>query len=849
MFSPEIIQQNIERVEAAFSASLTQQRGSTTKFQLFRFSSSQIEEMVEHLKTVTDKKTGEFTRDLTPTEQRFVDNERIMCQLDWRHFNDNYCHIQLAGRNDDKPEGWTDLDRDPGAADDSPNLVVGKFVLNGMQESMLLKLQELERREFDRRRRGAPVNGILLITLKARALGASAQWQSIGFQRTNFFSNINGLTASMDDGATQRMHRRYERIYEYCPPWLRQPYKHWTKDRGAVFHNGSIMDLQDGRQTNDLGKGEAWHFWHVTEASTFQRPEDHFDEGLIPATPIGMYGGYPVIAGMETTAKGKVNNWFADFFAAVKTGSAEGGAGRFDWFFAPFYLIDIYQEGKGQRSKYRMEAPLDWVPARDTDLMHKKVWETSAEFTPDKQPVSLHRDVLYWYERTRRAYYIKGRLNIFLQSWPITPDQAFQHTAGGAFTSESIERMDNEAANYRPWAYRILTGEEASDARVTPFAFLPDDRTPLPVFEVADRFIGPAHPSEIDKDPRGLIQLWELPDERPRNYVVSCDPTGGIPGWQRAFREHNDVLTDNGAVQVWRKESAARSCEECKGLGYRPTTSKNVQVECKPCNGRGKLGGRAVQCAEFAAPIDSEELALYVFLLGRMYKPMGDFEEVLAIVASANTGIITIRTLQSKYHYGNLYQARALGGASPKFMSGYGFAEGPTTVPVLHARSHAVLLKRDAEPRSPWLIKEYADAIRRIVGPPGQEKERFLVPPGGGRHDDRMTTSFLAFWVLFDLYTAIDDDGNMIPGASIGEVPVVLHDFAARPVSSDEQQSLWNRSFESALGGSEVDLDFGHSDKCEPGCEGCAAGEPDPDDDMDPEELLAYGIEPDYDDY
>jgi hypothetical protein len=849
VFSETVIQRNIERFEAAESARLTAARGTTTRFRLIHFPPSMIEEMVEHLKTITDKQTGEFTRDLTSSEKFFVDNERAMRQLNFRHACENYYYIQLAGKaSDDRPEGWSELDVATAGHKPEESGVIGKFIFNGMQEALHAKVAEIELREFEAYRRGATVNGINLITLKARALGASAYWQAAGYSRTQFFSNINGLTASMDDQSTQRMHRRYERIYENDVPWGRAPYKKWTQDRGIILFNGSTMELQDGMQKTDLGKSEAWHFWHVTEASMFPRPEDHFDEGLFPATPTGMFGGFPVICAMETTAKGKLG-WFKDFWDQVfsnasssETARSEAGAGRFDWFFAPFYLIDIHDEGRGQRSKYRMEPPPDWEPSQNTLLMAKTVLETSADYTPDHRRVELHRDVLFWYENTRRRYYKAGRLNVFLQSYPVTHNEAFQHTAAGAFSPETIERLDRDAAQWSPHPYRLMSSDEAQDFRINPYRFNSDDSgrlTPLPVYEQSGYFVGPVHESELDKDPRGFIWFWMLPDERPRNFIVSCDATGGIPNWQRAFREQSDINTDNGCVQVWLKEPAAASCETCKGVGWLATSSRGVDSECPDCSARGKTGGRAVQCAEYAAPIDAEDIALYVWLLGRLYKTTSDFEECLAILETNNTGILTIRALQNVYNYSNLYQSRAEGSAAPKFTGGYGFTSGPSTVPLLHARSKIRLVKRDTVPKSKWLIKELSDAIVKLHE---SGKERFWVPPGGGRHDDRMTTAFLAWIAMFDWYES--DDGT--PG-ELSAPARALPDYAARDVSAEDQNRLWNEAMDARVGGGDLSFEV-HDERCEPNCPGCLAGADDPDADLDDDERLEYGFDEDDDD-
>jgi hypothetical protein len=801
MYSQSIIAHNIARVVDHERA-----RRNDSSFDLHYFPPDLIDEMVERLNGIVDrdsiKETGEFlwTRDRTPVEQRFIDNQMMLCQLDWRYWAENHCYIELASASD-KPEGWDLLDdRDPSLIHKSGPL--GKFILNGMQLALLNKLAELEDIAHDQQQRGVPVNGILLILLKARQLGASTAWQSLIRHRVNFYSYFQALVASIDAQSTQSLQRRSDRMWEKMPIWMRARVKRSTVDTGTVFRSDSLIELQDFKQQKDLGKGETWHGFHGTEISVVaqDRAEDHFDEGLFPAIP----NDIRVLWGMESTAKGKTGWWY-DFHCQVSSNTAEGGAGRFTEFFAPFYLIDVTESAKGQRSKYRMEVPEGWEPNPNTLRMAERVWETSAEYMPDRSRVRLPMEVLCWYERTRWAYYRKGRLNIFQQSYPVEPIDAFQHSAAGAFTTETIERLQLSAADYDPQPYRLMTDDEL------PAIDLYRDRDKQPIHHIAGYHLGPMHPEELDRDPRGIIWLWEQPATN-QSYVQSADPTGGIPKWSRAFRTHNDVNIDNGCNQVWRKEKSARTCEDCRGLGWKPTAQMNVQLECSTCDGRGRVGGRVVQVAEFAAPIDPEEHALIFYLMGRLFRGDDELDECLGIVEDNNTGPLMIRKLQNTYNYTNLYQSESISqGTTVKLLNRIGFHSDSASVPVLHARGRIVLVRRDVEPRSKWMIKELSDAIIKIYAENG--RERFYVPAGGGRHDDRMTTGFLAWWAA--LAWTDSSDGETAFESAVRELPIA-RDMARTDATAGEQSAAWNDAVAALFGG--YDLHFGHHPDCDVGC-------------------------------
>lgn len=801
MYSRAIIGRNISRYIDS-----ERQRLGNPKFTLHYFDPPTIDEMVAHLDSLIDRDSIKddssfaWLRDLEPAEQSFIDNEMALCQLDYLHWSENYCRIELSSLSD-KPEGWDELDRD---SEQHQSAGYGKFILNGMQVSVMEKLAALEERSWDQYLRHAPVNGILLITLKARRLGASTLWQALLRHRVNFFSNFPALAASIDAQATQSLNRRSERMYTMMPIWMRAKIKRQTIDGGTEYRNGSLIELQDFKQQKDLGKQEAWFGFHGTEASSIPRAdgrdrfEDHFDEGLFPTIPHDRR----VIFGMESTAKGKLGGWY-EFCVSVMSGTAEGGAGRFDWHFSPFYLIDAYESARGQRSRYRIEAPVDWQPNPNTVLMAERVHETSLDHMPDHQRVRLDRDVMYWYEVTRQQYFRKGKLNIFKQNYPVEAVDAFQHSAAGAFTTETIDRLQHNCARYEPVAYRLITSDEIP---------LVEQYAIAPVLHVGGYHIGPMHPDELDKDPRGIIWLWEQPDSR-FEYVVAADPANGIPRWSRVFRTTDDTTKDNACAQVWRKEKSARSCDDCAGLGWKPTPQKGVQIECSSCMGRGKLGGQGVQVAEFAAPIDPEDFALIIYIMGRLYRGSAEMEESRAIVNSKSIGVLTIRTLQNKYLYTNLYQTETVAqGETIKLLNRVGFDETPATVPVLHARGRTAIVRRDMEPRSKWMVRELSDAVVRIYA--DNNRERFEVPSGAGRHDDRMITGFLGGWLLFD-WTELSDITEPTSESLARELPP-SRNLAASDATAADQHRIWNEAAEVLFEG--YDLHFGHYPDCAVSC-------------------------------
>lgn len=114
------------------------------------------------------------------------------------------------------------------------------------------------------------------------------------------------------------------------------------------------------------------------------------------------------------------------------------------------------------------------------------------------------------------------------------------------------------------------------------------------IYEVDGHTIVPIHlpldPAERE-DPRGHILLFEPP--KPGDvYIQGVDPTQGVTGWQR--------------------ETHLRHRSRRRGL--RPSDNGVIEIFVA---GQRNLKDR--QVLEFAAPIDAQTLALYVFIFGRLY--------------------------------------------------------------------------------------------------------------------------------------------------------------------------------------------------------------------------------------
>jgi len=265
--------------------------------------------------------------------------------------------------------------------------------------------------------------------------------------------------------------------------------------------------------------------------------------------------------------------------------------------------------------------------------------------------------------------------------------------------------------------------------------------TPQPYRIGNSTVLEPMDAIQLDKDPRGIIWLWEPPRAN-STYVLGCDPTVGLVGWDRALRVTDDVKVDNGAIEVIR-------------IG----------------------ADRDYQVAEYAAPVDPEELADVVNALGRLYSGNNEDGQALAIVESNNSGLLTIRRMLNDHGYLNQFVWKYLDSAYPKPTHSLGWYATPKSVQLLWVRSSRHILKGRLEIRSPWLVEEMTDAE---VDP-----DRMTAKAIYGRHDDRMRAMNLAIWAAHEWSMDVESEKQEV--STGGDRP----DWQATDCTSEEMYSAW----------------------------------------------------------
>lgn len=253
----------------------------------------------------------------------------------------------------------------------------------------------------------------------------------------------------------------------------------------------------------------------------------------------------------------------------------------------------------------------------------------------------------------------------------------------------------------------------------------------------------------FDQDSRGIIWVWEEP--RPNaNYVVSCDPSYGLAGWNRALRTEDDEKTDNCAVEVIR------------------------------CGTRGKPD---VQVAEYAAPIDAEDAAAVVNFLGRMYGGANEEGEALVIIeVQPGPGLLTQRQLINHFGYSNLFVWQHLDRMEMKPTLSYGWYSSRQSRQALwirgtrHINQHKIILN------SPWLIEEMTDCVL-------DNFLSFTARAQWGAHDDRIVALLMGIWA------ANEWNFENAPEEAAKPEPANAAPWQASDISYEEMQDAWQEKF------------------------------------------------------
>jgi len=687
MYHPDLIAEDEEEVSIAYQ--------KVFKTAMPRYSVADSAALTAQVMATFDEEAGKEIRPLTQEETHFVRSTQVRIAYDFPYFAERFVWIDKEGH--------------------------GLRPLCPLWESQRLVLDQLARLEMAHVETDNP-DGLLLNVLKARQLGVSTLAEALVAHRLVTRPHIRALSGADVEEQAGYLFRMVVRIYDQLPWFLRPEKTYFVKNRELTLTNDCFLKTAWGKSTRgalqsvsglegskgSIGRGQTYSVVHISELPTWENPEQ-LDTALLPAIP---YSADTLVL-YEATAEFAGDWWHKHWLASGE------GEGRFSNIFIPW---------SAEPSKYSLPAPIDWSPSSTTTAHAEKCERDSPKWFG--KTVTLSRDQLYWYERTRAFYEKKGQLYKFLKEYPADDQECFQYAGRSVFTLDQLEQIDR-AGSRRPlrdvWAVEpaleiaaLRRGE--GESRLSPD--LQAKRVIPPLAPHESRFgttiqhdtnpVPPGYgfrrltPSQLKAMPslrHSALAIWEYPRVRGhRRYVMGVDVSDGLG-------------LDYSVIDVIRH----------------PTIEEPAEQVAQYVTNR----------------LDPKALAYICDAIGRYYCDE-DGVEAMAAIETNNHGLATQDTLQLHLGYAHFYVWEYADAASAerRFSTRIGWSTSPRTRPLLLASYHGAITAFDEISKLPDLILN--SPITR------GELRHFITQTtigeaeaARGQHDDCVMASAIGYYVAW----------------------------------------------------------------------------------------------------
>lgn len=347
---------------------------------------------------------GVLTRELTEGERIFILAEQLRATVDFPYWSQRWAIVAKETQ-----------DAEP---------------LTPMWASQNLFLEIVGALEYQRWSTHHP-DGVLVNVLKARQLGISTITEAIVAHRATVQQTLRALVAADVREQAVYLMGMAELIIANLPWWLvpqvkvHQTGAFWEAATGSTirvaYGKSARGGLQDqAKAKGNLGRGKTYGCLHLSELSTWERPEQ-IDDALMPGVPRRPR----TFAVFESTAKGRYDWWHRQWLATAK------GTTRFTNIFIPWYI---------EPEKYWEPAPIGWEPDVRTKAHADAVERDSPSYLQGRT-IRLTREQAYWYESSRLNAEEKGNLYKFYEEYPANDREAFQYAGRSIFPSGVLERV------------------------------------------------------------------------------------------------------------------------------------------------------------------------------------------------------------------------------------------------------------------------------------------------------------------------------------------------------------------------------------------------------------------------
>lgn len=501
MFSQKLTNQKIERWVRA------------GKFTPEYHSTAEVERATAHLNSLVQYDYGtdalvstrnpdkNWEETLTPEEVRWIENETLLCRIDFQYFISRYVWIKSEEDRMVRMNPWPS------------------------QEIFLAIVAEMEEASI----------AIMLIVLKARQLGLSRVISLILLHGVVFFDNRNAFMASSTEDKTRLLFDMTDLVLTNLPRWMKPTEKARRANRLLELGNGSGITLQHGQQGTGIARGTTPTLAHISELAEFDDPSSLIDSSLLRA----MHDSPSTFLALEGTAEGMLTWWHHKWTSAKALWPERRSRLRpifLPWFVGGLYPKESWLRAHPMPENYA-EKMLPWAKAHA---------EMAAEYVRNNTHLSrylgsnwimpIHQ--IWYYEVDRDAAIREKRLNKFLQEMPANDDEAFQSKNISVFDTETLVFYRDHAHKEPLFGCFGLRGPiEHLNARLQPSDLMIDKtKEVIPIlcewggtsiyFELVPlRFEGWS--LEDDSSAIDKIYIWEEP-MRGFEYGLGVDTADGI---------------------------------------------------------------------------------------------------------------------------------------------------------------------------------------------------------------------------------------------------------------------------------------------------------------------------------
>lgn len=344
-----------------------------------------------------------------------------------------------------------------------------------------------------------------IIALKPRQSGISTWTAAAMFHRTIFMPHSYSMIVGQNGDTSEHLYNMSINAYHSLPWWMKPEYMYKTKGEEIVFQRedemvrsvnpglGSILRCSNAMKMAGVAIGRSLRNLHASEVSRWP------DDGMFEADIKPSMNATDTLAILESTGFGRQG-----FFYEHWRGSVEGDTG-YRAVFIPVYRSKKYYLPFSKKSPEKNAALRDAFTLNEEEEKFNARVEREEKFTVPKEFWHFHRKGML---AAKRGNAKAG----FIESYPLTPQQAFQASGICAFDRDELE--------YQQLIYQckpIFAGE---------ISLAHDNKTPNTdaIFQVADDEVLPTRKGNRSAK---RLHIWAFP-EPGRTYYVGSDTALGV---------------------------------------------------------------------------------------------------------------------------------------------------------------------------------------------------------------------------------------------------------------------------------------------------------------------------------